>query len=159
MLTLGDTATAVPQNVAVSLTSDCVDCLTYGPAVQLFATLDGPLSDGARADLDALWSEIAAYGAHLEEVPPSDIRTGSRPTSSRSSTCSSGTARSPCPRGRRRIRASPSPAEPTSQGPSSGGTAAPGETGSPTSEPSPAGSTGATPSASPTATATATATP
>ena len=74
VLTLGDTATAVPQNVAVSLTSNCVNCLTYALAVQLFATLDRPLSADARARLDALWTRIAAYGDHLEDVPLSEIQ-------------------------------------------------------------------------------------
>jgi putative peptide zinc metalloprotease protein len=75
VLTLGDTATAVPQNVAVSLTSDCVNCLTYALAVQLFVTLDGTPSEEALAKLDALWAEIAAYGEHLQDVPLSEIQT------------------------------------------------------------------------------------
>ncbi len=74
VLTLGDTATAVPQNIAVALTSGCVNCLTYALAVQLFVTLDGPLSTQAMAELDTLWAEIAAYGDHLGEVPLSDIQ-------------------------------------------------------------------------------------
>ena len=74
VLTLGDTATAVPQNVAVSLTSNCVNCLTYALAVQLFVTLDGTPSRETLAELDALWAEIAAYGKHLQDVPLSEIQ-------------------------------------------------------------------------------------
>lgn len=74
VLTLGDTAAAVPQNVAVALTSDCVDCLTYALAVQLFVTLDGEPSEETLARLDALWAQIAAYGKRIDEVPLSEIQ-------------------------------------------------------------------------------------
>lgn len=70
----GDNVVA-PQNLAGALNYDCVNCLTYALARQLFVTLDEPLSEGAMAELDALWTEIAAYGEAIEagEVPPEEI--------------------------------------------------------------------------------------
>ncbi len=71
---VGQTDTAVPQNVAVAVNYDCTSCLTYSLAVQLFVTLDGPLSDEAMAQIDALWQEIMAYGATIATVPLSEIQ-------------------------------------------------------------------------------------
>lgn len=70
----GDNVVA-PQNLAGALNYDCVNCLTYALARQLFVTLDEPLSEEAMAELDALWTEIAAYGEAIEagEVPPEEI--------------------------------------------------------------------------------------
>jgi putative peptide zinc metalloprotease protein len=67
---------AVPQNLAGALNYECVNCLTYALAQQLFVTLDRPLSDGARAELDALWAQIAAFQRDIEagKVPTSEIR-------------------------------------------------------------------------------------
>jgi putative peptide zinc metalloprotease protein len=70
----GDNVVA-PQNLAGALNYDCVNCLTYALARQLFVTLDEPLSEAAMAELDVLWTEIAAYGEAIEagEVPPEEI--------------------------------------------------------------------------------------
>ena len=66
---------AVPQNLAGALNYECVNCLTYALAQQLFVTLDEPLSEEAMADLRELWKEIAAYGEAIEagEVPLDEI--------------------------------------------------------------------------------------
>ena len=56
---------AVPQNLAGALNYDCVNCVTYALARQLFVTLDEDLSPEAKAELDALWQEIAAYGEQV----------------------------------------------------------------------------------------------
>ena len=71
---VGQTDTAVPQNVSVAVNYDCTSCLTYSLAVQLFVTLDGPLSDEAMAQIDTLWQQIMAYGAHIDSVPLSEIQ-------------------------------------------------------------------------------------
>jgi putative peptide zinc metalloprotease protein len=70
----GDNVVA-PQNLAGALNYDCVNCLTYALARQVFITLDEPLSDEAMAKLDVLWGEIAAYEHKIEagEVPPDEI--------------------------------------------------------------------------------------
>ena len=57
-----DDNVAAPENLAGALNYDCVNCLTYALAQQLFVTLDGPLSEEASAELDALWQQIAEYG-------------------------------------------------------------------------------------------------
>ena len=71
---VGQTDTAVPQNVSVAVNYDCTSCLTYSLAVQLFVTLDGPLSDEAMAQIDALWQQITAYGSTIDSVPLSEIQ-------------------------------------------------------------------------------------
>jgi putative peptide zinc metalloprotease protein len=75
VLVTGQADVAVPQNVSVAVTSGCVGCLTYALAVQLFVTLDGPLSAEAKHEVEQLWSEIAAFGADLQDVPLDEIRT------------------------------------------------------------------------------------
>ncbi|GAA1151830.1 hypothetical protein [Nocardioides aquiterrae] len=74
VLVTGQTNVAIPQNVSVSVTSGCVGCLTYALAVQLFVTLDGPLSDAAMTRLDELWQQIMAFAGHLEDVPLDQIQ-------------------------------------------------------------------------------------
>jgi putative peptide zinc metalloprotease protein len=64
----------VPQNISAAVNYDCVNCLTYALATQLFVTLDGPLSDAGRQQIDALWQQIADFGAHITEVPLSEVR-------------------------------------------------------------------------------------
>ncbi|MGZ5418162.1 MAG: hypothetical protein ACXWDI_13365 [Nocardioides sp.] len=75
VLVVGDNDVAAPQNLAGALTSDCVNCLTYALAKQLFITLDGPLSFEAMEALDAVWAEIATYGASIAagDVPLDEI--------------------------------------------------------------------------------------
>jgi putative peptide zinc metalloprotease protein len=70
-----DDNVVAPQNLAGALNYDCVNCLTYALARQVFITVDEPLSDEAMAKLDALWAEIAAYEDKIEagEVPPDEI--------------------------------------------------------------------------------------
>jgi putative peptide zinc metalloprotease protein len=73
VLVVGDSDTVVPQNLAGALNDDCVNCLTYALAQQLLVTLDGPLSESAMAELDALWKQIAAFADDIESVPLSEI--------------------------------------------------------------------------------------
>ena len=74
VLVVGDADVAVPQNISVAVNYDCTSCLTYSLAVQLFVTLDGPLSEDAMAALEELWQEIAAYGAAIGQVPLDEIQ-------------------------------------------------------------------------------------
>jgi putative peptide zinc metalloprotease protein len=73
VLVLGDNHVAAPENIAGAVNSDCVNCITYALAKQLFVTLDGPLSDGAMAALDDVWAQLAAFADHIESVPLSEI--------------------------------------------------------------------------------------
>jgi putative peptide zinc metalloprotease protein len=61
-----DNNVVAPQNLAGALNYNCVNCLTYALAQQLFVTLDEPLSPQAMAQLDALWAEIAAYQEQID---------------------------------------------------------------------------------------------
>jgi putative peptide zinc metalloprotease protein len=74
VLVTGDNHVAAPQNIAAAVNYDCVNCLTYALATQLFATLDGPLSDAAVDEIARLWNEIAAFGANIADVPLSEIQ-------------------------------------------------------------------------------------
>nr|WP_090275215.1 hypothetical protein [Mycolicibacterium komanii]CRL68162.1 Putative peptide zinc metalloprotease protein YydH [Mycolicibacterium komanii] len=58
---------AVPQNLAGALNYECVNCMTYALARQLFVTLDEDLSPQAKAELEDLWTEIAAYGSRIAD--------------------------------------------------------------------------------------------
>ncbi len=74
VLVSGDNHVAVPQNISAAVNYNCVNCLTYALATQLFVTLDGPLKDGSVRALNALWQEIADFGRHLTQVPLSEVR-------------------------------------------------------------------------------------
>jgi putative peptide zinc metalloprotease protein len=74
VLVVGQTDVAVPQNLSTAVTYDCRGCLTYALAVQLFVTLDGPLDDASSAALQRLWSQIAAFGEQIDELPLSQIQ-------------------------------------------------------------------------------------
>jgi putative peptide zinc metalloprotease protein len=74
VLVTGDNHVAAPQNISGALNFDCVNCLTYALATQLFVTLDGPLSQGGVQRITEIWKRIAAFGTNITEVPLSDIR-------------------------------------------------------------------------------------
>ena len=74
VLVTGENHVAVPQNISAAVNYDCVNCLTYALATQLFVTLDGPLSEASTRELNELWREIAAFGANIATVPLNEIR-------------------------------------------------------------------------------------
>ena len=74
VLVLGQANVVVPQNLSGALNYNCIECVTYALATQLVLTLDGPLSEQGMADLAALWAEIAAFGASIEDVPLSELQ-------------------------------------------------------------------------------------
>ncbi|MCW2867088.1 MAG: hypothetical protein JWR20_1276 [Marmoricola sp.] len=74
VLVTGENHVAAPQNLSGALNSDCVNCLTYALATQLFVTLDGPLKQPGMKALNDLWAQIADFGAHITEVPLSEIQ-------------------------------------------------------------------------------------
>jgi putative peptide zinc metalloprotease protein len=71
---VGANHVVAPQNIAAAVNYDCVNCLTYALAAQLFVTLDGPLSDAAMAELAALWEQIEAFGAQIPDIPLSETQ-------------------------------------------------------------------------------------
>ncbi len=74
VLVTGNNHVAAPQNISAAVNYDCVNCLTYALAVQLFVTVDGPLDDASTKKLNALWQEIAKFGADIVDVPLNEIR-------------------------------------------------------------------------------------
>ena len=74
VLVTGDNHYARPENLSGALNYNCVNCLTYALAKQLFVTLDGPLSDTGMAELTKIWQQIAQFGTHITEVPLSSIQ-------------------------------------------------------------------------------------
>jgi putative peptide zinc metalloprotease protein len=189
VLVIGEAAAVAPENISVAVNYDCSSCLTFSLAVQLFVTLDGPLSDAAMTELEDLWAEILAFGENLQDVPLSEIQgtltdfesqilaiieedQGPLVDPSVSPTDATGspspTEPSPTsPTDPSGSSAPPSPTEQTSDDPSS--TASPSGSASPSASPSPSAtapspSPSSSPSASPSASAetsgaTATSTP
>jgi putative peptide zinc metalloprotease protein len=74
VLVTGDNHVAVPQNISAAVNYDCVNCLTYALAVQLFVTVDHPLDDATMKKLQDLWQQIAEYGANIASVPLDEIQ-------------------------------------------------------------------------------------
>jgi putative peptide zinc metalloprotease protein len=58
-----DDNVAAPQNLAGALNYDCVNCLTYALAQQLFITLERPLTADEMAALDEVWQKVQALKA------------------------------------------------------------------------------------------------
>ncbi len=73
VLVVGDNDVAAPQNLAGAVNVDCVNCLTYAVAQQLFITLDGPLSEEAMARLNEIWAAIADFGQQIASIPLDQI--------------------------------------------------------------------------------------
>jgi putative peptide zinc metalloprotease protein len=74
VLILGNANVVVPENVAAAVNYSCVQCVTQALATQLVVTLSGPLSAQSTADLAALWKEISAFGASIQDVPLSELQ-------------------------------------------------------------------------------------
>lgn len=72
-----DDNVVAPQNLAGALNYECVNCLTYALARQVFVTLDEPLSDDSMRQLDKVWSEMKMFQLQIELglVRPEDIET------------------------------------------------------------------------------------
>ena len=71
---VGDNDVAAPQNLAAAVNYNCVNCLTYALAQQLFITLDGPLSDEAMGQLDTIWAALGAFGQEITSIPLDEIQ-------------------------------------------------------------------------------------
>jgi putative peptide zinc metalloprotease protein len=74
VLIVGQADVAIPQNLSGAVNYSCVECVTYALASQLVLSVPGELTPDTRARLDALWQEIAAFGAGLQGVPLDQIR-------------------------------------------------------------------------------------
>jgi putative peptide zinc metalloprotease protein len=74
VIVVGQSNAIAPENLAAAINYNCVSCVTLALAQQLVVTVDRPLTDEARAQVEALWSEIAAFGDSLDGLPFADIR-------------------------------------------------------------------------------------
>ena len=74
VLVVGQVDVFVPQNLSAAVNYSCVECVTYALATQLVLSLPESLDPRSLAELEALWREIAAFGASLEGVPLSELQ-------------------------------------------------------------------------------------
>ena len=74
VLVTGETDVAVPANVSVAVNYECTSCLTFSLAVQLFITLDGPLSAEAIAGIEEVWDAALAFADGIGQVPLDEIQ-------------------------------------------------------------------------------------
>jgi putative peptide zinc metalloprotease protein len=64
----------VPQNLSGALNYACVRCVTQALATQLVVSIPGALTDAQNAQLAAVWKELQAFGAHLQDVPLTELQ-------------------------------------------------------------------------------------
>ena len=74
VIVVGQSKAIAPENLAAAINYNCRSCVTLALAQQLVVTVDRPLTDEARAQVEALWSEIAAFGESLDGLAFADIR-------------------------------------------------------------------------------------
>jgi putative peptide zinc metalloprotease protein len=74
VLIVGQADAVVPQNLSGAVNYSCVECVTYALAQQLVITLPESLDADSTARLEALWKQIAAFAASIEDVPLSELR-------------------------------------------------------------------------------------
>ena len=75
VLMVGSVDVVVPENLSTAANYACVECVTYALATQLVVTVPGPLSDAATQQLAAIWADLQEFGAQIEGVPLSELRT------------------------------------------------------------------------------------
>jgi putative peptide zinc metalloprotease protein len=61
-----DDNVAAPQNLAGALNYDCVNCMTYALAQQLFITIDEPLTPRQERELQKIMWEMRTYEARIK---------------------------------------------------------------------------------------------
>lgn len=148
-----DDNVVAPQNLAGALNYNCVNCMTYALARQVFVTLSRPLSDTAMAQIAVVWAEATAYGyavragliplnaidrqlnvysdrilAIVEQDQPGTIPVGMLPSVTTTATATSAPAAAPppSPEALPSTSATPSPSETVAtQAPSSSSTPEP----------------------------------
>jgi putative peptide zinc metalloprotease protein len=74
VLITGSAHIVIPQNVAGAVNYSCVQCLTYALAQQLVLSVPSELSPQTRQRLDALWAQIGAFAATIQDLPLDQIR-------------------------------------------------------------------------------------
>jgi putative peptide zinc metalloprotease protein len=61
-----DDNVATPENLAGALNYDCVNCMTYALAQQLFITIDEPLTEEQKWELQKIMWEMKLYEARIK---------------------------------------------------------------------------------------------
>jgi putative peptide zinc metalloprotease protein len=74
VLVAGQVDVVVPQNLSGALNYACVRCVTQALATQLVVSVPGALTEAQNAQLAAVWTQLQAFGAHLEDVPLSELQ-------------------------------------------------------------------------------------
>ena len=74
VLIVGEANVVVPQNLSAAVNYNCIECVAFALASQLVITLDGPLSEASRVELEALWAEIAEFADNIKGVPLSELK-------------------------------------------------------------------------------------
>jgi putative peptide zinc metalloprotease protein len=152
-----DNNVAAPVNVSQSINYDCVNCMTYSVAEQVFITLDKPLTPQQKIQLAVIWLEMQVYQREVEAglIPPDqipgdldkfterivkvvepNIATTNAPSPTSSQSVSESVSQSPEPS----AAVAPAPTQDASvpSGSTSGGTSSGGTTGGATTEVQPA---------------------
>jgi putative peptide zinc metalloprotease protein len=74
VLLAGQVDVVVPQNLSGAVNYACVRCVTEALATQLVVTVPGALTDAQNAQLDAVWKQLQAFGAHIQDVPLAELQ-------------------------------------------------------------------------------------
>ena len=74
VLVAGQVDVVVPQNLSGALNYACVRCVTQALATQLVVSVPGALTDAQNAQLAAVWKDLQAFGAHIQDVPLAELR-------------------------------------------------------------------------------------
>ena len=76
VLIVGQADVAIPQNLSGAVNYSCARCVTYALAQQLVLTVPGDLDADQHRRLDALWQQISAFAATVQDVPLDRVRNG-----------------------------------------------------------------------------------
>src|SRR4051812_40687181 len=74
VLVAGQVDVVVPQNLSGALNYGCVRCVTDALATQLVVSVPDALTDAQNAQLAEVWKDLQAFGAHIQDVPLSELR-------------------------------------------------------------------------------------
>jgi len=74
VLIVGQADVAIPQNLSGAVNYSCARCVTYALAQQLVLTVPGDLDADQHRRLDALWQQISAFAATVQDVPLDRVR-------------------------------------------------------------------------------------
>jgi putative peptide zinc metalloprotease protein len=74
VLVAGQVDVVVPQNLSGALNYACVRCVTQALATQLVVSVPDALTDAQNAQLAAVWKQLQAFGARIQDVPLAELQ-------------------------------------------------------------------------------------